>query len=65
LESLEYPSSTSHSQKFGKPGKLDGGYSRLSNLLTMIVLDGGYSRLSNLLTMGVYLMEVIPDFPIF
>jgi hypothetical protein len=44
---------------------LDGGYSRLSNLLTMIVLDGGYSRLSNLLTMGVYLMEIIPDFPIF
>jgi hypothetical protein len=32
---------------------LDGGYSRLSNLLTMSVLDGGYSRLSNLLTMNV------------
>jgi hypothetical protein len=44
---------------------LDGGYSRLSNLLTMIVFDGGYSRLSNLLTMSVYLMEVIPVIPIF
>jgi hypothetical protein len=44
---------------------LDGGYSRLSNLLTMSVLDGGYSRLSNLLPMSVYLMEVISGFPIF
>jgi hypothetical protein len=32
---------------------LDGGYSKLSNLLTMSVLDGGYSRLSYLLTMSV------------